>query len=99
MVSAQKLLRKGMESLSQAEVGSALQVYFNLGELREVGGQRHLAHCASAPAGWPCPSAPSRLIAVDGGWSLTLDSADTISQSRQLIHLRSWDLSLDEMFA
>jgi hypothetical protein len=25
-----------MESLSQAEVGSALQVYFNLGQLRQV---------------------------------------------------------------
>lgn len=32
----QELLRKGMEALSQAEVGSALQVYFNLGELKEV---------------------------------------------------------------
>ena len=26
-----------METMSQAEVGSALQVYFQLGELREVG--------------------------------------------------------------
>ena len=32
----QEALRKGMESLSQAEVGSALQVYFNLGQLRQV---------------------------------------------------------------
>ena len=34
--SAQELLRKGMEALSQAEVASALQVFFNLGCLREV---------------------------------------------------------------
>jgi len=33
---AQEALRRGMESLSQAEVGSALQVYFNLGQLRQV---------------------------------------------------------------
>ena len=32
----QEALRRGMESLSQAEVGSALQVYFNLGQLRQV---------------------------------------------------------------
>lgn len=32
----QELLRKGMVALSQAEVGSALQVYCNLGELKEV---------------------------------------------------------------
>ena len=34
----QEALRKGMDSLSQAEVGSALQVYFNLGQLRQVSG-------------------------------------------------------------
>lgn len=33
----QELLQKGMDALSQAEVASALQVYFNLGELTEVG--------------------------------------------------------------
>jgi hypothetical protein len=32
----QELLQKGMDALSQAEVASALQVYFNLGELTEV---------------------------------------------------------------
>lgn len=32
----QDALKRGMESLSQAEVGSALQVYFNLGELKQV---------------------------------------------------------------
>ena len=32
----QEALRRGMESLSQAEVGSALQVYFNMGQLRQV---------------------------------------------------------------
>ncbi len=37
MCDLQELLQKGMDALSQAEVASALQVYFNLGELTEVG--------------------------------------------------------------
>ena len=37
MWEVQELLQKGMDALSQAEVASALQVYFNLGELTEVG--------------------------------------------------------------
>ena len=37
MWEVQDLLQKGMDALSQAEVASALQVYFNLGELTEVG--------------------------------------------------------------
>lgn len=32
----QGLLQKGMEALSQAEVASALQIFFNLGDLRGV---------------------------------------------------------------
>ena len=32
----QAALQRGIETLSQAEVGSALQVYFNLGLLRKV---------------------------------------------------------------
>lgn len=32
----QELLRKGMEALSQAEVASALQIFFNLGDLHGV---------------------------------------------------------------
>ena len=32
----QSLLHHGIETLSQAEVGSALQVYFNLGLLKQV---------------------------------------------------------------
>ena len=32
----QASLDKGMDTLSQAEVGSALQIYFNLQELPEV---------------------------------------------------------------
>ena len=35
-IALQAALKKGMESLSQAEVGSALQIYFNLGTLKEV---------------------------------------------------------------
>lgn len=34
----QAALAEGMESLSQAKVGSALQVLFNLEELKQVGG-------------------------------------------------------------
>lgn len=34
----QAALQDGMESMSQAKVGSALQVYFNLEELQQVGG-------------------------------------------------------------
>lgn len=34
----QAALQHGIESLSQAEVGSALQVYFNLGLLTQVSG-------------------------------------------------------------
>jgi hypothetical protein len=41
----QEALKTGMESLSQAEVGSALQVYFNLGELKQV---RGLSVCTSS---------------------------------------------------
>ena len=35
-VYAQAALQHGIETLSQAEVGSALQVYFNLGLLKQV---------------------------------------------------------------
>lgn len=35
-VQARAALRAGMETLSQAEVGSALQIYFNLNELPQV---------------------------------------------------------------
>ena len=45
----QEALRKGMDSLSQAEVGSALQVYFNLGQLRQVSPPQWCSSCS-----WPC---------------------------------------------
>ncbi len=35
-VQAKAALRAGMETLSQAEVGSALQIYFNLNKLPQV---------------------------------------------------------------
>lgn len=38
----QAALQHGIESLSQAEVGSALQVYFNLGLLTQVSGLLNL---------------------------------------------------------
>ena len=36
LVYLQAALQHGIETMSQAEVGSALQVYFNLGLLRKV---------------------------------------------------------------
>ena len=41
----QAALLQGLETLSQADVGSALQVYFNLDELNEVG--RRACQCAT----------------------------------------------------
>lgn len=42
-VQAKAALRAGMETLSQAEVGSALQIYFNLNELPQVSALHHLS--------------------------------------------------------
>lgn len=39
----QAALQQGIESLSQAEVSSALQVYFNLGLLTQVNGPLNLS--------------------------------------------------------
>jgi hypothetical protein len=67
----QELLQKGMDALSQAEVASALQVYFNLGELKEVG--TALEHTASAHC---------RLGMLDSGWGL-IESGNSPSASWQ----------------
>ena len=42
IVYLQAALQRGIETLSQAEVGSALQVYFNLGLLRKVPGPANM---------------------------------------------------------
>ena len=57
-VRVQAALQSGIETLSQAEVGSALQVYFNLGLLTQVNVTRMVispvAACIHLKLPWGC---------------------------------------------
>lgn len=64
---ASELLAQGVEAQNQAEVGSALQVFFNLGELREVASQQVTQQLAALDRAAAAALDPKKVNSGAGG--------------------------------
>lgn len=93
-------LRSGMETLSQAEVGQALQVYFNLGEMPEAVAEltrRYTVQVSQAVAGALDATAIASGGGGTGGGGLGRRAAST-AQWREALWARL-SASMDDMYA